>query len=73
MLLEILDYHGLQPAQAVMIGDTEFDLEMASRAGVASVGVTWGAHDITRLLRHGPRACVHSVAELSNWLRNPAV
>ncbi len=73
MLLEILDYHGLQPSQAVMIGDTEFDLEMASRAGVASVGVTWGAHDITRLLRHGPRACVHSVTELSNWLRNPTV
>lgn len=73
MLLEILDYHGLQPNQAVMVGDTEFDLEMASRAGVPSVGVTWGAHDITRLRRHQPRVCVDSVYELSNWLRNPTV
>ncbi|HVL02718.1 MAG TPA: HAD-IA family hydrolase [Dongiaceae bacterium] len=73
MLLEILDYHGLQPAQAVMIGDTEFDLEMAFRAGVPSVGVTWGAHDINRLRRHQPRICVDTVAELSNWLRNPIV
>src|SRR5690606_33428084 len=59
MLLEILDHHGLQPAQAVMIGDTGFDLEMAQRAGVASVGVTWGAHDIKRLQCHNPKICVN--------------
>lgn len=68
MLLEILDFHGLGPSQAVMVGDTEFDLEMASRAGVDSVGVTWGAHDITRLQRHNPIICVESVNQLSTWL-----
>ncbi|RLU01907.1 MAG: HAD family hydrolase [Ketobacter sp.] len=68
MLLEILEFHGLKQDQAVMVGDTEFDLEMASRAGVDSVGVTWGAHDITRLLRHNPKVCVDSVASLSDWL-----
>lgn len=68
MLLEILDFHGLKQDQAVMVGDTEFDLEMASRAGVDSVGVTWGAHDITRLLRHNPKVCVDSVSSLSDWL-----
>ena len=68
MLLEILDFHKLQPSDAVMVGDTEFDLEMAVRAGVDSVGVTWGAHDITRLLRHNPKVCVDSVASLSDWL-----
>ncbi|RLU01447.1 HAD family hydrolase [Ketobacter sp.] len=68
MLLEILAMHGLNPDQAVMVGDTEFDLEMARRAGVDSVGVTWGAHDITRLQRHHPKVCVDSVASLSNWL-----
>ncbi|AUM14621.1 HAD family hydrolase [Ketobacter alkanivorans] len=68
MLLEILDFHGLQPHEAVMVGDTEFDLEMASRAGVDSVGVTWGAHDIKRLQRHNPKVCVGSVNDLSTWL-----
>ncbi|MBA56194.1 MAG: HAD family hydrolase [Pseudomonadales bacterium] len=68
MLLEILEFHGLKQDQAVMVGDTEFDLEMANRAGVDSVGVTWGAHDITRLLRHNPKVCVDSVASLSDWL-----
>lgn len=68
MLLEILDYHDLQPRDAVMVGDTEFDLEMARRAGVDSVGVTWGAHDVARLQRHQPRICVDSVAQLARWL-----
>lgn len=71
MLLEILDYHGVGVREAVMIGDTEFDLEMASRAGVDAVGVTWGAHSVNRLLRHNPRVCVNSVDELSGWLRSP--
>lgn len=73
MLLEILDFHKVSPADAVMIGDTEFDLEMARRAGVASVGVTWGAHDITRLRRHGPKICVDTVDALSQWLRRPTL
>ena len=68
MLWDILAFHGLESNQAVMVGDTEFDLEMASRAGVDSVGVTWGAHDITRLQRHNPKICVDSVATLSDWL-----
>lgn len=71
MLLEILDYHGVGRGDAVMIGDTEFDLEMAARARVDAVGVTWGAHDVGRLLRHNPRACVNTVQELSGWLRTP--
>lgn len=71
MLLEILDHHQVAAADAVMVGDTEFDLEMAQRAGVASVGVTWGAHDITRLQRHGPKICVDTVEALSQWLRRP--
>ncbi len=68
MLLEIIDYHGVQPHEAVMIGDTEYDLEMASRAKVPSIGVTWGAHDISRLQKHAPKACVHTVSELRDWL-----
>lgn len=70
MLLEILEFHKVQPKDAIMVGDTEFDLEMASRAQVPSVGVTWGAHDITRLQKHAPQICVNTVAELSDWLFN---
>jgi len=44
MILEILEESGVVAADAVMVGDTTHDLEMAERAGVAAIGVTYGAH-----------------------------
>ena len=34
---------GVDPKDAVMIGDTEFDMEMARAAGTAAIGVACGA------------------------------
>ena len=42
---------GVAPADAVMIGDTSYDMDMAAAAGIASVGVSWGYHDYTALHR----------------------
>ena len=50
----------------VMIGDTTYDLEMANRAGVRGIGVSWGHHPVERLALWGP--VVHSVAELEALL-----
>ena len=36
---------GVPAAQAVMVGDTSFDMEMAAAAQVAGIGVSWGYHD----------------------------
>ena len=44
MLLEVLDYTGLENHQGVMIGDTTFDLEMASNAKMDGLGVGYGSH-----------------------------
>ena len=68
MLLELLNLHGVTPDQAVMVGDTDFDLAMAAAAGVSSIGVSWGAHELTRLEKHNPVAIVESVAALSDLL-----
>ncbi len=35
---------GIAPLNAVMVGDTRFDMEMAQAAGVPFVGVGWGYH-----------------------------
>ncbi len=35
---------GIAPENAVMIGDTSFDMEMARAAGVPGIGVSWGYH-----------------------------
>lgn len=68
MLLELMAQHQLKPAELVMVGDTEFDLEMARRAGVDRVGVGWGSHGIERLQAHEPEIVVESMVALENWL-----
>lgn len=68
MLNQILEQTGVEPGQALMIGDTEYDLEMAVNAGMPSLGVTYGTHSLERLLKHNPLACVDHVREIPAWL-----
>lgn len=72
MLEEILDQLGLYPEDALMIGDTEYDMEMAANAGMAGLAVSYGVHEADRLLKHGPLDCLHHVDELAHYLRNLA-
>lgn len=44
MLEAVLRDTGLRASQAVMVGDTRFDMEMARAAGIATIGVSWGYH-----------------------------
>ncbi|HUW98927.1 MAG TPA: HAD-IA family hydrolase [Acidiferrobacter sp.] len=67
MLREILAETGVDGARAIMIGDTSYDIEMASRAGIASVAVSYGVHERPELLVHGPAACLDSFPELCAW------
>lgn len=51
MLREILLEEDLDPAQALMIGDTEYDMEMARAIGMPALGVVCGVHHPERLLK----------------------
>jgi phosphoglycolate phosphatase len=53
-----------------MIGDTSYDLEMAQNAGVASVGVTFGAQTQDKLVRYNPLRIFNQFCDLSTWLLN---
>jgi phosphoglycolate phosphatase len=55
-----------------MIGDTSFDLQMAQNAKVASLGVTYGAHPLERLLPHLPLAHFSKFSQVHLWLRQHA-
>jgi len=68
MLLELMDELGVPAGQALMIGDTSHDLDMARAAGVDALAVTYGAHAEEGLRSCQPRACVASVPELDRWL-----
>jgi len=44
MIETALSETGVDAKDAVMVGDTSFDMEMAAAAGVRSIGVSWGYH-----------------------------
>ena len=73
MINSLLKELNIQKHEAVMIGDTSFDLEMAQKAGVDSIGVTYGVHDEDVLSKYQPRAIVDSLAELYELLLNTSV
>lgn len=64
MIHELMQERGVPPDRVVMVGDTEYDLEMAANAGVASVGVSFGVHSPARLEAHGPLAIVDELPQL---------
>jgi phosphoglycolate phosphatase len=68
MVLEIIAELGADPARTLVIGDTGHDLLMAANAGVASLGVTYGAHEVVDLLPHAPLALADSFHEVHAWL-----
>lgn len=68
MLLELMDELGVEAADTLMVGDTEYDLQMAHNGRAKSVAVTYGVHERQRLLDCQPLACVDSIAELHDWL-----
>ncbi|NQZ10704.1 MAG: HAD-IA family hydrolase [Algicola sp.] len=68
MLQQILVEMGLEVKDAVMIGDTEYDLGMAKAIGMDSIGVSFGVHERERLLLQGPLTVVDSLLEIRGWL-----
>lgn len=67
-LFRALRFHGLAPGDAVMVGDTPFDLEMAQRADVPSIGVAYGHYGAAELAAWGPLGCARDTAELRSLL-----
>ncbi len=68
MLLEIMAVLDVAPEETLMVGDTEYDLQMAAEAGTASLAVTYGVHSRERLLRHRPLACLNDISEVGELL-----
>lgn len=68
MLLQALSETSIEAADAVMIGDTAFDIEMACAAGVRGVAVSWGYHRPDRLHGAGALRVVNDMKELRDYL-----
>ena len=68
MLEAALFEAGADRTQAVMIGDTGFDMLMARNAGVRGVGVSWGYHAPSELRASGAISVAADVAMLARAL-----
>ena len=68
MLEAALFEAGVEPAQAVMIGDTSFDMMMARDAQVRALGVAWGYHTPEELRAAGAEAVAADPANLGELL-----
>lgn len=68
MLQEIMEALDTAPQKTLMIGDTEYDLEMAHAAKAAQLAVDYGVHERERLMAWNPLACLSSIQELPAWL-----
>lgn len=68
MLQEILQHCGVTAEQALMVGDSSFDLLMAQRAGMDSVAVGYGAQTLEALSLYQPKLSIDHFMQLSTWL-----
>lgn len=71
MIEAALAQAGVDRAQAVMIGDTSFDMEMARAAGVRGLGVGWGYHRPDALIAAGAHSVAMDSGELARHIGLP--
>ncbi len=68
MLEAALREAGATAQEAVMIGDTSFDMAMARAAGVRAIGVAWGYHAADELIAAGAERVAETIPELKAML-----
>jgi len=64
MVLGCMAEAGVDPLDTLVVGDTTYDMEMATTAGAAALGVGWGSHDATALLAAGAQTVVFDFPRL---------
>lgn len=70
MIREIMHDLSTDPGVTLMIGDTEYDMQMAVTAGAHGLGVSYGVHGEERLREVGAIDCLHEISDLPDWLQN---
>lgn len=68
MLHDILNALNYEAKDAVMVGDTEFDMAMAQAIGMPRIAVDYGAHSAARLEKYQPELITGDLRNLLGWL-----
>lgn len=67
-LLGICESLNVTPEESIYVGDTNVDVEVAKRANMFSVGVSWGFRDKAELIAQGANAILNHPSELLDIL-----
>ena len=68
MLSELLVEFSRPAEEAIMIGDTEYDMAMAQQLNMPRVAVSYGAHEIDRLQAYQPLLMVDRFSDFVDWV-----
>jgi phosphoglycolate phosphatase len=69
MVIAAMADAGAHPSATIVVGDTRFDMAMASAAGAAGIGAGWGYHEPDELLAAGAMAVAEEPAEIAGLAR----
>lgn len=72
MLSVLLQRFNCEAQNAVMVGDTEYDMAMAHVLGMPKIAVSYGAHAIERMHKYDPQLCIDNFCELTQWSFDPS-
>ena len=64
MLQKLMNQLEIKPSEAVMVGDSVLDLQMAGNCDVRSIGITWGVHSREQLQQETPVAVIDDLSQL---------
>lgn len=68
LVLWVLDRFGASPEEAMVIGDTTFDIEMGSAAGCSTCAVSYGNHSVERLQTASPNHIIPDLRALAGLI-----
>lgn len=68
-VIKMLEKFGVGKDKTVLVGDSVIDMEAGRRAGVMSIGVTWGFGDPMEKAQYAPDRVFQEVRGLSSFLR----
>lgn len=68
MLDALMDELVAMPARTLMIGDSQYDIQMGKNAGVMTAAVSYGSQTAAHLQQYSPDYLFDDVATLSAWL-----
>ena len=69
MLLTALSETGKAPEDAIMIGDTSYDMVAGRGAGVRPYGVSWGCHSPEMLQQAGAESVLNAMSDIHHIIR----